>query len=308
MRIRAFFRASVLVFAMLTVSAKAAEHPPLSDSLSGEAKTLYDVGRILYRDGDYSGALGKFRRAHELSHDARLLWNMAGCEKNLRHYTRVLPLVDRYLTEGGDRLTTDDREKAKAFAAAIRAFVGELTIRADGDDTVSAAIAIDDEEAGTVPAEALLVDQGKRRIRVTKQGFRGLEQSIDVEGGGRHELRVRLEREAGQLTVRAREADAIVVDDRPVGRGTWTGTLPAGRHVVAVSASGRRGRKTEVRIADRETKDLALETEPQGLPVWPFWLGGGALAAGALAVGGYFVLRPEEPAPVSGSLGLYQVP
>src|SRR5438045_6826203 len=72
----------------------------LSDSLKGIAKADYAAAKILYEDGDFQSALLKLKSSYEASKDARLLWNMAACEKNLRHYAEVARLVDRYLAEG----------------------------------------------------------------------------------------------------------------------------------------------------------------------------------------------------------------
>jgi TolA-binding protein len=58
---------------------------PLASSLRGQAATDYQAARILFDDGDYAGASLKFQHAFEESGDARLLWNIAVCEKNLRH-------------------------------------------------------------------------------------------------------------------------------------------------------------------------------------------------------------------------------
>src|ERR1700684_4579575 len=59
---------------------------PLSQSLTGEAKAAYDAAKMLLGDGDFAGAAIKFRAAYDQSGDARLLWNIAACEKNRRHY------------------------------------------------------------------------------------------------------------------------------------------------------------------------------------------------------------------------------
>ena len=86
-------------------AAPAAAPAPLSESLSGMARAEYAAARILYEDGDYQGALQKLRSAYDSSKDARLLWNMAACEKNLRHYALALGLVERYVSDGGALVT-----------------------------------------------------------------------------------------------------------------------------------------------------------------------------------------------------------
>ena len=95
----------ILLFPVVASAATPPTPAPLTKSLTGEAKAAYDSGRLLFEDGDSPGALAKFSRAYDVSHDARLLWNMASCEKELRHYGRAAALIGRYLQEGGDRIS-----------------------------------------------------------------------------------------------------------------------------------------------------------------------------------------------------------
>lgn len=297
--------AAVLVSPEAARAAGAEDTRTLSDALSGEAKTHYDIGRILYRDGDWSGALVRFKRSYELSHEPRLAWNMAACEKNLRHYVRVLGLVEQYLRDA--KLTRDEREKATAFETAVRALVGEVSITVDQP---GASVLVDDEPVGRSPFDKpVLMDQGSRRVRVTLEGFRPLEQSVDVDGGGKQELHLVLEREVGHVTVRAREAEVIVIDDRRVGRGLWSGTLPVGPHVLVVSAPSGKTRRVAFPLADRERREFVIEVDSpsSGMPRWVYFAGGGVLAAGA-AVGAWFLFKPKPAEPTPGTLGAYQVP
>jgi hypothetical protein len=308
-----FIALLVVLMPLLGTVAHAAPPPPrapaadeprsLSDVLTGEVKTHYDIARILYRDGDHAGALAKFRRAYEISHDVRLLWNMAACEKNLRHYVKVLALVEQYVKDG--QLDAPDLERALTFATAVRTVVGEVTLRSD---EAGASVAIDNEAVGTTPIDKpVLVDGGRRVVRVTKPGFRPFELTLEVEGGTKQELAIVLEREASRLAVRARASDSIGIDDKLVGQGSWAGALPAGRHVVVVSTSSGKSRRAEVVLADRESRELTLETASEGVPSWVWWVGGGVVAAGA-AVGGYFIFRPTRDDAPGGTLGAYHVP
>src|SRR6478736_4874903 len=115
-RLRSRSLAALLAASVLASLAPAAAAPPptakapagpkpLAETLTGEAKSAYDSARVLFGDGDFGGALVKFQAAYDKSKDPRLLWNMAACEKNLRHYARTLQLVRRYAAEGGSVLT-----------------------------------------------------------------------------------------------------------------------------------------------------------------------------------------------------------
>src|SRR5262245_47826453 len=82
---------------------------PLSQSLSGMARVEYEVGKILYADGDFASVALKFQCAYEESSDPRLLWNIAVVEKNLCRYVRVYTLIECYLSEGVVKLTPKNK-------------------------------------------------------------------------------------------------------------------------------------------------------------------------------------------------------
>ena len=71
---------------------------PLSEALTGVAKAEYEGAKILYIDKDFASAIAKFQRAYELSSDARLLFNIAVCQKNLRKYSKMLATVRVFQT------------------------------------------------------------------------------------------------------------------------------------------------------------------------------------------------------------------
>src|SRR5437764_13820664 len=92
--------ASWILAALLVANVAAAQTKTLAETLTGPAKSDYETARLLFTDGDFVGAEIKFKSAYETSHDARLLWNMAACEKSQRHYARAVDLVHKYLDAG----------------------------------------------------------------------------------------------------------------------------------------------------------------------------------------------------------------
>lgn len=72
---------------------------PLAQSLRGEALEAYKRARLLFSEKDFPGALAMFQISMEKSRDPRLLWNMAACEVEQRHYTKALGYMKRYLRE-----------------------------------------------------------------------------------------------------------------------------------------------------------------------------------------------------------------
>lgn len=281
--------------------------PSLAETLTGDAKSEYEGGKLLYGDGDFAGALVKFQRAYELASEPRLLWNMAACEKNLRHYTKVLTLVLRYQKDGAALLTEEDRQQAADLTQAVSAFVSKLRITVN---EAGAQVFVDDEAVGTTPmAEPALIDMGMRRVRIKKDGFKDFDDPQQVSGGGEVSLSVNLEKEVhqGRLYVSAGEKDAIAIDGQVVATGKWEGVVPSGGHTLRVTAPGMRSYQSELSIRDNEVRSVPVTLDPearQGGSAWPWIAGGAAVVAGA-AVGGYFLFKPKDqaaPPPVAGTL------
>jgi|GEM_PF-363329 len=297
------------------------EPPSLGEVLTGPAKEAYEAGKLLFGDGDYASALVKFRTAHELSasveggqRDARLLWNMAVCEKNLRHYARVLSLVERYLADGKDVTTQQDRKEAEELLKIVRAFVTPLLVIANEE---GATVTVDDEVVGQTPmTRPVMVDVGSRKIKVTKAEFTDVLTQSAISGSETFSLKVNLIaiKHEGKLVVTAGPEDTITVDGKAVGQGHWEALLPSGTHAVLITGKNKRPHQTDVAILDNETRrvQVTLEAEATKSMTW-LWAGGGVLAAAGLGVGAYFLLRPETtaaPPPVAGTMqpGTIQLP
>lgn len=267
---------------------------PLSESLTGAARTDYESAKVLFGDGDNAGALVKFKSAYEKSKDPRLLWNVAACEKNLRHYSRALKLVRQYASEGGATLTDQDRSEAQELIKVMDPLTAKLKL------TVSepgAEVFIDDEPIGTTPIEAVVVDIGSRKIRVKKDEFEEYVHEVPVGGSAEVSLEVKLAKivHEGRLNVRTRTDATISLDGKVVGTGTWSGTLPSGGHSLSISAPKMRPYQSEIYVQDKESRDVnaTLEQEPsRDLPTWA-WIAGGAVLLGGATTAGFFIFRSD---------------
>lgn len=267
--------------------------PPLATSLTGEAAREYQAGRILFEDGDYAGASVKFQRAYEHSRDPRMHWNVATCEKNLRHYAAVLHWLERYLREAGGTMTPAHRAEVDQVVATVQTLISKVRVTVDQPGV---SIYVDEVLAGTSPLAApLRLDLGRRAFRFSKPGFKDERFEQDFAGGSEVMFNVVMKPEdkTGRLTVNASAGDSIRVDGKLVGETQWTGELPAGAHELRVTADGMREyrRDVEVGVGDSRTLFVTLEAEESSIPTW-VWIGAGAVVAGGLATGGYFLFRP----------------
>lgn len=241
--------------------ARAAPPRPLAQSLTGQAKADYDAGKTLASDGDFPGALIKFQAAYDASKDARLLWNVAYCEKNLRHYAKVIATLQRYLSEGAAILGDRDRKEAQDLIGTIQPFTTSATIKVSQD---GAQVFVDDAPVGTTPLPGpVVLDIGERRLRVTKDGFKPFEKTVAVGGSAAVSVDVTLEQEVhqGRLVVNAPPDAALTLDDQPIGAGKVDLNVAAGGHQLRATAPGMRPFQTEVVVQDNETRQLDVVLE-----------------------------------------------
>jgi hypothetical protein len=274
--------------------APAVKRPSLSETLTGDARTDYDAAKLLFEDGDFAGAASKFRQAYDRAHDPRLLWNIAVCEKGLRHYARVQKLTQRYLEEGRDLLSPEQTKAARDLAEAVKTFVGTLKISAEPGVT----ILIDGEPAGTTPIAApILLDLGAHKLTAEKEGKKPFTASVDIAGGSDKTLDVVLAPTSSKahLSVVAGEGDTIAFDGAVVAATRWQADVEAGTHSLRVTAPQRKAYELHLDLVDGSNRTVEVTLESQSKPLWP-WVVGAVALSGLAVVGGYFLFRGDEKA------------
>src|SRR3974390_521951 len=134
---RAIAWAAIATALMASGSAQPQNKPPrarpLAQSLPPDARRDYDAGKLLFEDGDFGTALLKYQAAYDATHDPRLLWDVAVCEKSLRHYARAIEVLSRYLADGGELLSGGDRRDAQELTRAITPFTAAETLHVSQD-------------------------------------------------------------------------------------------------------------------------------------------------------------------------------
>lgn len=286
---------ALAVLALTTPTAALADGArpaPLGESLTGEAKADYDSGRILFEDGDFAGAASKFRQAYDRAKDPRLLWNVAVCEKGLRHYVRVYRLTQRYLDEGKAMLAPEQEKAARELRDATKAFIGTARVEAPA----GAEISVDGEPIGTAPlAEPVPLDLGPHKISVQKPGMQAWVSSFEVAGGVESTLVASLkplDRRA-RISVHAGEGDTITFDGMIMGTTRWQAEVDAGTHALRVTAPRRKPYDVRLDLAEGGSRTVDVTLESEGRPLWQ-WIAGGVVLAGAATFAGWLIFKPDD--------------
>lgn len=281
---------AVLVALCLSVSMPSAA-APLSETLTGEAKADFDAAKVLFEDGDFSGASAKFQQAYDRSKDVRILWNVAVCEKAQRHYVRVRALVERYVADGKDSLSAEQTQAAQSVLETIKPFIGTAKIVTEE----GVEITVDGERVGTTPfPKPLALDLGRHQLSAQKAGYKPFASNIVIEGGTESTVEVVLERmEAkARVSVIASEGDTITFDGRVVAVTRWQSEVDAGTHGLRVFAPKHKTYEIRLDLPDGANRTIEVTLENEAKPLWP-WIAGGVAVAGALTIGGYFLFKPD---------------
>ncbi len=269
---------------------------PLAQSLQGDAKRDYDLGRLLYDNGDFQGALLRFQNARQASGDARLLWNAAVCEKALRHYAKAAALMREFLNANPADTSESTRLRAREFALAAESLSAPLEVTSN---VRGAVVSVDSDRPGPTPLPVgARIDWGSHQILVKKPGYIEYAQTVNVAGPGvvRVAAVLRPVVHEGRIIVRAGSSQTIAIDGRTIAWGSWEGALSSGRHSLRVAGEGFVPLQRQILVMDAQTQgfDITLEHAGHGaLPTWVWLVGGSVLAAGA-ATAGYFIFKPDS--------------
>jgi hypothetical protein len=135
----------------------------------------------MYQEDDFRGALIEFSRAYELAPNWAVLYNVGQSHYQLREYATALRTLERYLDEGGDKVTGDRRAEVERELAELRARVAHVTVVANVEDVD---VALDDAPLGKASrSEPRLVGEGRHRVTASKPGYMPVTEVVDIAGG-----------------------------------------------------------------------------------------------------------------------------
>ncbi len=175
----------------------------------------------------------------------------------------------------------------------------------------TANIFIDGIDMGPAPYKGEVV-AGRHTFEARSPGHVTARQTSDVVYGQTVNLSFNMssERHEGKLKISVDQPDAIIsIDGKAVGTGTWEGVLGSGGHQLVIKKPGYQTYSQEINLSDDQTRNVSIPmvTEQRGAS-WIWWTAGAVAVVAGGAVASYFVFKPTEQTPVSGTFNPGLVP
>ncbi len=154
------------------------------------ARAAFGEGVKAYEAGQYPRALESFQEAYRLQPHPSVRVNMANCYERMGRAPEALSHFEGFLAEVGAGAPRAQRNEVRRAIERIRKQTGEVFVRVTPS---GAAITIDGQSTKTAPVlDAVRLNRGSHEFVVTKAGYEPVRRMVEVEGGGRAELRVDL--------------------------------------------------------------------------------------------------------------------
>jgi hypothetical protein len=151
------------------------------DSDTERAQAAFQKGKQAYQNGDYGEAAAAFRQAYEIKPTWKVLYNIAQCEALAKRHGLAFEAFQKYLSQGGDDISTERRDEVLAEIDRLQRMVGSVEVVAPDGATVG----IDGFDRGETPLPGRLkVAAGvKHQVRVELAGEVLVERSVLVSSG-----------------------------------------------------------------------------------------------------------------------------
>lgn len=249
--------------------AKPAQKPKsVAERLAPDARKHFESALLLYEDSNWEGAYTEFKTAYEMSKEARVLRNVAVCEKNLKRYADAIATLQRALVEGAD-FEPQLVQQVKDEIDILMPLTSVVTIEVDEP---GAEVAVDGRTLGTSPLSGTFrVNVGERSFTAKKSGFLEATQKVSIAGSTTVPVKLHLEPTvktgAARVVVSGLPANTMAkvsIDGVEVGNAPYdAASLTAGKHTFEISASGYVTKKVtkEIEYKGTTTVDVTLEKE-----------------------------------------------
>lgn len=209
----AFVLASGLAAGVAEARAPSKDVPAPKPSDQQEADRHFKAGVARFKEAKFAEALDEFQRAYEISPHPLVLYNIAGCYRELSRYGEAVRFYTRFLAEGPGKVPPGRLSDAKTELDGIYALVSRLTVKVEPAE--GAQLLLDGTPLGALPLEMpLILVPGDHKLRARAPGRVDAEREVKVAAGDVSSIELSL--------------PALVPDRPPNGPGGATGPTGPG--------------------------------------------------------------------------------
>jgi hypothetical protein len=217
--------AALVCVLAFVVGSPVAEAQPNNTAEAGEYRELIEQALSEFKHKNWPEARVLFRRAHELSPNARTLRGMGVVSYEMRDYVHAVLELSSALSDARQPLTDAQRKECETLLGRSRTFVGAFVLKlepATADVTLDGSPPVRDHEG------RILVSFGEHTLRAVAPGFQDATSKLAVQGGEQGELRVVLYRpQALASATPASSVEKTVRSEAPAPLSTPSSNEPA---------------------------------------------------------------------------------
>ncbi len=145
-----------------------------------EADRFFKSGVALYKEAKYSEALAEFQRAYEIAPHPLVLYNIAGCHRELSQYAEAVKAYTQFLAEGKGQVPATRLTAAQTELDSILARIARVTVTVSPD---GATLLVDGSPIGTLIEMPLILSPGEHLLVAQAPGRKDTERRVRVASG-----------------------------------------------------------------------------------------------------------------------------
>jgi hypothetical protein len=152
-----------------------------AEDTKAKASEHFEKGVALFKNQDFTAALVEFEAAYEAQPHFAVRYNVAICLYKLKRYGDAADQIQRYLSEGGDRIPADKKKEIEEIYAELESLVGSLTVLSS---VAGARVLVNGEPRDRIPMLfPLKLDVGEYEIEISAEGYESHVADIKLPGG-----------------------------------------------------------------------------------------------------------------------------
>jgi hypothetical protein len=156
--------------------------PPPKSTAQQAADRHFKSGVARFKEAKYTEALAEFERAYEISPHPLVLYNIAGCYRELSRYGEAVKYYTKFLSEGVGKVPTNRLSDAQNELDSIFALVARVTVTVEPAEGTT--VFLDGAPLGPIsPDLPLILAPGEHRLVARAPGRADAERTMRVASG-----------------------------------------------------------------------------------------------------------------------------